>query len=204
METASEISLLSAKHDAPRALRHTAWCKGLQKLSFIAIAGLLALTPTAVFPVRAAPSPDLVGEAGSTPEVEITMVAEVLRPDEGAPGRRASRFVPAEVLTQGEIVHYTVRIHNPTRAPVRDVVVVRRVPRNVTYLTGSASGPGATITFSVDGGRSFARPAALRVSEPSGVTRPATPADYTHIRWALRYPLAPGATALARFRAVFG
>jgi hypothetical protein len=29
------------------------------------------------------------------------------------------------------------------------------------------------------------------------------PQDYTHIRWHLRNALAPGAVALARFRAVF-
>ena len=36
-----------------------------------------------------------------------------------------------------------------------------------------------------------------------GTTQLAPVAQYTHIRWQLRNPLAPGATALARFRATF-
>ena len=34
-------------------------------------------------------------------------------------------------------------------------------------------------------------------------TRKIVPADYTHVRWILTKPLAPGATALLRFRATF-
>ena len=80
------------------------------------------------------------------------------------------------------------------------VVVTRPVPENTAYVAESAAGPAATVTFSVDGGASFAGPEGLQVSTPEGTSRNAAPRDYTHIRWELGYPLAAGATAILRFR----
>lgn len=147
--------------------------------------------------------------------IETTLIAEV-REEANVAGRRLARLVPATVLHEGQVVFYTVRILNRTSEPARDVVVVQRVPENTHYVPNSAGGPGAEITFSADGGQSFAREGQLIVVEPSlplseptdgtvrqPLTRPATSEDYTHIRWRLRNPLAPGAVALARFRAVF-
>lgn len=147
--------------------------------------------------------------------IETTLIAEV-REETNVAGRRVARLVPATVLREGQVVFYTVRILNRTSEPAREVVVVQRVPENTAYVPKSAGGPGAEITFSADGGQTFGKEGQLIVVEPalplSGLppgtirqplTRPATPADYTHVRWRLRNPLAPGAVALARFRAVF-
>lgn len=147
--------------------------------------------------------------------IETTLIAEV-REEANVAGRRIARLVPATMLHEGQVVFYTVRILNPTSEPAREVLVVQQVPENTHYVPNSAGGPGAEITFSADGGQSFAREGQLVVVEPplpladpadgtvrQPLTRPATPEDYTHIRWRLRNPLAPGAVALARFRAVF-
>lgn len=158
----------------------------------------------------------LFGPAARAAEpVETTLIAEV-REESSVAGRRVARLVPATVLHEGQVVFYTVQILNRNPEAVRDVVVVQRVPENTQYVPNSAGGPGAEITFSADGGETFAREGQLVVVEPSlplaepagtavpqPLTRPATPEDYTHIRWRLRNPLAPGAVALARFRAIF-
>ena len=135
-------------------------------------------------------------------QIETALVAEV-RVESLALGRPVARFQPATAIVQGTTVYYTVRIHNPTPAPVRDVVTVQRIPVNTSYVIGSAAGPAAELTFSIDGGQTFATESDLKVIEPSGVERKAVAAEYTHIRWRLRNALAPGATALARFQAVF-
>ena len=149
--------------------------------------------------------------ARASDAVAVTLVAEVRNEVELA-GRKSARLLPATVLEQGQEVFYTVRILNPSAAAVRDVVVVQRIPQNTTYVPNSVGGPGAEITFSADGGRSFAKEGQVTITEqtaPSAspgsaaLTRPAMPQDYTHIRWRLRNSLAPGAVALARFRAVF-
>ena len=151
--------------------------------------------------VLAAFSPPWTGAEESS-EVATELVAEVRENVSTTPGREVYRFVPARMLEQGQIVYYTVRITNQTTVPLRNVAVVQPVPANTVYIADSAAGPGAAVSFSVDGGNSFAAADAL-VAEVEGTKQPAQPAQYTHIRWQLRNPLAPGATALARFRATF-
>ena len=98
---------------------------------------------------------------------------------------------------------FTLYIRNTAPVEAPDVAVIWPVPANTIYVRGSATGPAAEISYSIDGGRTFRRATQLRARDASGSERPATERDYTHIRWQLRYPLAPQAVALARFRAVF-
>ncbi|MBL8271806.1 hypothetical protein [Steroidobacter sp.] len=132
-------------------------------------------------------------------ELRTQLVAEV-RESVGTPERPSFRLVPARRLSQGQVVHYTVKITNPTPVFANKVQVSQLIPANTTYLPGSAAGPAAEIEFSIDGGQTYGRAADLKMAD--GRTR-APPESYTHIRWRLRNPLAPGATALARFRATF-
>lgn len=136
-------------------------------------------------------------------EVETELIAEVRVESMDASNRHVSRFVPASVLSQGEVVYYTVRIRNPHNIYLRDVVVTQRIPANTVYVEDSASAPGADITFSIDGGQTFAARGQLQSIDANGNTQRAEPEQLTHIRWRLRNALAPGAVALARFRAVF-
>jgi uncharacterized repeat protein (TIGR01451 family) len=140
--------------------------------------------------------------AQETVAMETRLIAEV-REESAASGNPARYFVPATLLEEGREVFYTVRIRNPGAEFARDVVVVQRIPQNTTYVPDSAAGPGAEISFSVDGGQSFGAEGQLTFTDQAGISRPATAQDYTHIRWRLRNPLAPGAVALARFRAIF-
>jgi hypothetical protein len=70
------------------------------------------------------------------------------------------------------------------------------------YIANSAVGAGAEVSYSIDGGHSFDRPENLLVAAGGGELRPASPAEYTHIRWRLKHVLKSKAMALARFRAV--
>ncbi|MGH8176366.1 MAG: hypothetical protein ACREV5_08910 [Steroidobacter sp.] len=129
----------------------------------------------------------------------LAQVRESVRTPEG---REILRFAPATLLAQGQVVYYTVRIHNPTPVFIHDISVTQRIPANTTYIPGSAAGPGAEISFSIDGGQSFLPEKHLKVNVADRV-QPAQPDRYTHVRWTLRHALAPGAVALARFQAVF-
>jgi uncharacterized repeat protein (TIGR01451 family) len=120
--------------------------------------------------------------------LETQIVVERLEPAD-PPERPIARFVPAGRLEAGDEVHYTVRVRNPGSNPVNDVQVTKRMPFGLHYLPGSATGPDCSIEFSSDGGVTFA-------AKPAG-------GEYTHVRWSMRRPLAPGATALLRFRATF-
>ncbi len=70
------------------------------------------------------------------------------------------------------------------------------------YVADSAVGPGAEVSYSVDGGRSFDLPENLKVRDrKDGELRPALAADYTHIRWRLKNSLKANSVAFVRFRA---
>lgn len=136
-------------------------------------------------------------------DVETELVAEVRVEITSGQHKGVARFVPATVLSQGEVVYYTVRIKNPTSEYLRNVSVTQRIPVNTVYVPDSASGPGAEILFSIDGGVTFAAQDALKRIGEGGVELPASADEYTHIQWRMKNALAPGAVALARFRAVF-
>jgi hypothetical protein len=69
------------------------------------------------------------------------------------------------------------------------------------YVDGSVSTSGMRVTFSVDGGKSFAAKESLKVLGEDGALRAALPTDFTHIRWQFEKPLAPGETRAVSFSA---
>jgi uncharacterized repeat protein (TIGR01451 family) len=155
-------------------------------------------------------------EVHAADPVEVSLVAEVRADVEISPGRHLASLVPATVLRQGQEIFYTVRIRNSAATALRDVEVTQQIPQNTAYVPYSAGGPNTQVSVSADGGQTFAAEGQLTMVDQSAsalmqaasfdreaLTRRATAQDYTHIRWRLRYPLAPGAVALARFRAVF-
>ncbi|HEX7115080.1 MAG TPA: hypothetical protein VF193_08095 [Steroidobacter sp.] len=140
----------------------------------------------------------LLARADEAPGIRTELIAEVRENVSTTPGREAYRFVPARVLAQGQVIYYTLRVTNPAPTFAPNVVVTQRIPANTVYVPGSASGPGAIVTLSIDGGQTFASQEELKREAGAGDA-----AKYTHIRWQLRNPLAPGASALMRFQAVF-
>ena len=118
-----------------------------------------------------------------------------------AAGERETRLVPAETVIPGERVVYTITFRNISQEPADSVVITNPIDESLTYVEGSAFGPGTAIEFSVDGGNSFASAGELVVVE-EGVERPAEPGDYTHVRWVMQNNLEPGAQGTARFAAV--
>jgi uncharacterized repeat protein (TIGR01451 family) len=154
---------------------------------FLAIlGGVLQAAPTLADEVTEAAGTVLA--TGSGP-LETSIQMQRLVVEEGADGRTARQFVEARRLEAGEQIYYTVRVTNPGREPVDEVVLTKRLPYGVDYVPGSAVGPACTVELSSDGGTTFAP------TRGKG--------SYTHVRWTFRHPLAPGATALLRFRAVF-
>jgi uncharacterized repeat protein (TIGR01451 family) len=112
--------------------------------------------------------------AVGTGPLETEIVVEKILTEERSDGTTERKFVAAQRLDAGDEVHYTIRVRNPGEEPVLDVVVTKRLPFGLTYIAGSAVGPACDVE----------------------VTQ-------SHLRWALRRPLSPGATALLRFRATF-
>jgi len=117
-------------------------------------------------------------------------------------GRDTIKLMPADHVVPGDEVIYTLEIRNSGATPVLAPSVRFAIPNHMRYLADSAAGPGADVSFSVDGGRSFDLPENLLVAGPAGQWRAATAADYTHIRWQLKQRLNVNSVAFTRFRAV--
>ena len=115
---------------------------------------------------------------------------------------RGRGLVPADRVVPGDEVFYTLEIRNTGSRPLPPQTVDFAIPEHMRYVAGSAVGAGADVSYSVDGGRTFDRPENLSVIAAGAEPRPATAADYTHIRWRLKHALKAKALALARFRAV--
>jgi uncharacterized repeat protein (TIGR01451 family) len=117
-------------------------------------------------------------------------------------GREALKLAPADRVVPGDQVIYTLEIRNTGAKAVPAASVSYGIPEHMRYVADSATGPGADVSYSIDGGHTFDRPENLKVAGPSGPLRPATAADYTHIRWHLQHSLKGNSVAFARFRAV--
>ena len=132
--------------------------------------------------------------------LNVTSLVQMEEVSEGENGERLTRLVPVETVVPGDVVIYTTTVENISDEAADDIVVTSPVPEHLSYVAGSAFGPGMLIEFSVDGGVSYAAAGELTVDE-DGQSRAATAEDYTHIRFELQDHLAAGAQGIARFRA---
>ena len=132
--------------------------------------------------------------------IALKSVAEVEQEVVDAKGQKSTKLVPATTVVPGTVVVWTVTADNICKQPSEKVTINNAIPEHMTYVANSATGPGADITFSLDG-KSFGTADQLTVTE-SGAARKARADEYKHIRWIFKNPLAPGAQAVAHFRAL--
>jgi len=157
-----------------------------------------ARAPQAVKSATAAATPVVMPQA--IDPIAVKSIAEVQRAEGG--GRGTGKLVRADRVVPGDEVIYTLMVRNTGAAAVASPMVTQPVPEHTLYVADSAVGPGAEVSYSVDGGRTFDRVENLTVQGADGHTRPALAADVTHIRWQLKNSLKSNSVAFVRFRAV--
>ncbi len=146
----------------------------------------------------------LIAPAGAWAKPQLALRIEQLREvaDPGA-GVGAMRWVPTREAHPGDVVQYVLHYANTGDEAARDARIGDPIPAGTVYLAGSAKGEGAEITFSSDGGKTYASPVSLtyEITTPSGAVekRIAQPSDYTHVRFTLR-SVAPGASGSVSFQ----
>jgi uncharacterized repeat protein (TIGR01451 family) len=119
--------------------------------------------------------------------INITTSKEVIETVNGA---KVKKLVPTTQAASGDTLVYNLTYSNKGDEAATDAVIDNPIPKGSSYVAGSATGSGADITFSVDDGKTFAKPEVLmsEVMLMSGtkVRSPASPDDYTHVRWTIR------------------
>jgi uncharacterized repeat protein (TIGR01451 family) len=118
-----------------------------------------------------------------------------------AEGRRTTTLVAVGKVWPGETLVYTYRLTNAGAIPAQPVVLSTPIPAHMTYKGKSAATAGVAVSFSVDGGKTFAEADKLEAVMAGGQRRRAEAGDYTHIRWRLSAPLEGGASQQVAFRA---
>lgn len=129
---------------------------------------------------------------------QLVEVAVVETTEDGA---TVTNYLPAEKIAPGDELRYVVAYQNDGDEAADNIRLDMPVPAEVELIEGSVDAPKATVTYSIDAGRSFAPREALFVDDADG-RRPAGADDITHIRWSFNASIAPGETGTISYRGI--
>lgn len=136
------------------------------------------------------------------PELQMSVVAEKeVTVTEG--GKQVVKRVKADKSAPGETLIFTLNYKNSGDEKAVDVKLDNPVPSGTKYVANSATGANAQISYSVDGGKTFAKPEQLAVEKTSAGRKEkvrAQATDYTTIQWVIA-EIRPGQSGQVSFRA---
>lgn len=131
-------------------------------------------------------------------DVRLSSQIFVERTKQGPDGKPTIVEEEPAVVTPGDRLVFRLAYRNAGSAPATGFSVTNPIPDAVGFTAASDEGA----VYSVDGGKSWGPLASLKVAQADGTSRPAQPADVTHIRWAFAQPIAAGAGGELSFRGV--
>lgn len=108
----------------------------------------------------------------------------------------------AEMVVPGEKIIYTLNYTNDQAKPASNLVMTMPVPDTVALVDGSVNENAATVTYSADGGKTFADRNSVMVAAQNGVLQQARASEITHVRWLVAGPVTPGAGGELSFKGV--
>lgn len=120
------------------------------------------------------------------PKIDVALKAET-EVKKMVDGKEVVTRSPAKESSSGQTIFYTLTCSNNGTTPASRVKVIDPVPSATQYLPGTAYGENSEITFSIDGGKNYKKPALLsykiKRDDGSMEDRLASPEEYTHIQW---------------------
>lgn len=131
--------------------------------------------------------------------VKLTCVSHKEVTEEDNTGKKEVKYVTLGRALPGDVIRYTITYAHVGDEPATDIVITNPVPDNTFFIAGSATGENSTIDYSVNG-KTYGAPATLKIKDPDGKERQAIPAEFTHIRWTLKTPLAKGQEGTVNFK----
>lgn len=140
--------------------------------------------------------------AEAKPQLQMSVVAEKEVTVTEA-GKAVVKRVKADKSAPGETLVFTLSYRNTGDEKAVDVKLDNPLPNGTRYVADSATGANTQISYSVDGGRTFAKPDQLSLEKVSAGKKEkvrAQAADYTTIRWVIS-EIQPGQGGQVSFRA---
>lgn len=115
-------------------------------------------------------------------------------------GKKVEKKIPAVKVLPGKVVYYTTEYKNISKKSVDGINIINPIPKLTKYVGGSAWGDNASVSFSVDGGKTWGKADTLRIKNKEGKMVKAKPSNFTHIRWKHQGALKSGSTKRAAFQ----
>lgn len=163
-----------------------------------AAAPLLALCVVALVGGAAFAQRQLKAAAGSArPEIKVELAGSV--------ERGGSRLALAQVdnVKPGEILDWQIVSSNEGTGAARDYKTVGHIPAGTVLVAGSAAAEsGSTVTYSIDGGRTFSTQPIVEERQLDGTVKmvPAPVSMYTEVRYEWSDAFAPGGKLSASYK----
>ena len=145
-------------------------------------------------------------QGAAAPEA-LVVSATILHWDQARPQTIDARDRDPSRVTLGDVVEYRLVFTNITGNPVDNIQFTDPLPEGMHYLQGTAGADreDVDVEFSLDGGTSYSeQPMVEVVVEGQTELRPASPEDYTNIRWTVHGEVEPDASVTAAFQVRFG
>jgi uncharacterized repeat protein (TIGR01451 family) len=122
--------------------------------------------------------------AGPGPDLKVRLSGSVKTP--GAESSAWASIGNGAEVAPGSLILYRVEVVNTGNAEARTPVALGPIPPGTVYVAESATtGPGFSIEYSLDGGRTFSSSPTVEEKDKDGKPRrvPAPVETYTTIRW---------------------
>ena len=161
-----------------------------------AAAPLLALCVVALVGGAAFAQRQLKAAAGR-PEIKVELAGSVER------GGARLALDEVEHVKPGEILDWQIVSSNDGTGAARQYKAVGHIPAGTTLVAGSAAGEnGSTVTYSIDGGKTFSTQPVVEERQPDGTVKrvPAPVSMYTEVRYEWSDAFAPGGKLSASYK----
>lgn len=140
----------------------------------------------------------LPGTAWAQSQVALTSNVLVERIVTDANGAARTSLEAPGIVTPGDRLMFVLAYRNNATSPATAFEVTNPIPESVSFSGSESAGS----VLSVDGGRTWGELSRLTVRNADGTSRPAAPADVTHVRWRFVQPIPAGGTGELRFRGI--
>jgi uncharacterized repeat protein (TIGR01451 family) len=163
----------------------------------LGLAPLVALCVVVLGTAAALAQRQLSSAPAGKPEVKVQLSGSVER--EG----QSLSLDKVENVKPGEILDWQIVSSNDGSAAARDYKAVGHIPQGTVLVAGSAAGEGgSTVTYSIDGGKTFSTQPIIEERQADGTTKrvPAPVSMYTEVRYEWSDALAAGGKLSASYK----
>jgi len=135
--------------------------------------------------------------AGGRPEIKVELAGSVER------GGARLALDKVENVKPGEVLDWQIVSSNEGTGAARDYKAVGHIPAGTVLVAGSAAAEsGSTVTYSIDGGKTFSTQPIVEERQADGTVKkvPAPVSMYTEVRYEWSDAFAPGGKLSASYK----